>query len=263
MTYPSEFDDYSSFVYFEAYKYIPTVENEPSQSGEGSNIKNKKYDLSLLDDITLYFPNESQSTQTLSWNEKEGGMLMRMLKRGGVVADAFKKSTLSDHSALTNALKDQGLEAAKDIFFGGYLLDKLGKSEGQIQNPLKDMFFGGVNFREHEFSFDFSPVNQSEANEVRNIIRAFKKNSLPSSVNGSMMPYPPTWKITAVRGGQEVQQYKKCAITSINTNYSPDQVIANLEDGSPAHIKLTLSFKEIELVAGNDYDSLPDNSYGY
>ena len=45
-----------------------------------------------------------------------------------------------------------------------------------------------------------------------------------------------------------VTQYKPCAITNVNINYTPDGSYATYEDGSPVATMLQVQFKELKLV---------------
>jgi len=55
-------------------------------------------------------------------------------------------------------------------------------------------------------------------------------------------------------------QYKLCAITGIDVNYTPDGVFATYHDGSPVAYELNLSFSETKLVYAQDI-SLTGVSY--
>ena len=52
-----------------------------------------------------------------------------------------------------------------------------------------------------------------------------------------------------------VPQYKMCAITNVDVNYTPDGAWATYGDGSPVAIQLTVSFQETKLLFAEDVAS--------
>jgi hypothetical protein len=51
---------------------------------------------------------------------------------------------------------------------------------------------------------------------------------------------------------ENVPQYKMCAITNVDVNYTPDGAWATYGDGSPVAIQLALSFQETKLLFSED-----------
>ena len=51
---------------------------------------------------------------------------------------------------------------------------------------------------------------------------------------------------------ENVPQYKMCAITNVDVNYTPDGAWATYGDGSPVAIQLTVSFQETKLLFSED-----------
>ena len=53
--------------------------------------------------------------------------------------------------------------------------------------------------------------------------------------------------------------FKPCALKSMNVDYTASGSYATYEDATPVHMKLTLSFQELNPVYFSDYDGLTDN----
>ena len=49
-----------------------------------------------------------------------------------------------------------------------------------------------------------------------------------------------------------VPQYKMCAITNVDVNYTPDGSWSTYGDGAPVAIQLTVSFQETKLLFSED-----------
>lgn len=76
------------------------------------------------------------------------------------------------------------------------------------------------------------------------------------------MTYPPTWTIDSVIQGQHLFKYKKCFLTQVNVDYSPNSIVSSFADGKPVQINVNLTFKEGELVTASDFTGIT-SGYGY
>ena len=55
----------------------------------------------------------------------------------------------------------------------------LARANGEILNPNMELLFGGPTLRNFRFNYKFTPRNEKEAEQVKLIIRAFKRNMAP------------------------------------------------------------------------------------
>ena len=68
---------------------------------------------------------------------------------------------------------------------------------------------------------------------------------------GALLTIPKIVSVKFMTGSKlnpYVSQFKPCAITSVNINYTPDGSYATYSDGSPVATMLQVSFKELKLV---------------
>ena len=85
----------------------------------------------------------------------------------------------------------------------------LARTSGEILNPNLELLFGGPTLRSFRFSFKFTPRNQSEAQEVKEIIRCFKMNMAPKvkgadvSIEGTMMKTPNVFELRYKQGADD------------------------------------------------------------
>ena len=69
--------------------------------------------------------------------------------------------------------------------------------------------------------------------------------------SGSLMTIPKIVSCKFMTGNKlnpYVTQFKPCAITNVNINYTPDGSYATYRDGSPVATMLSVQFKELKLV---------------
>jgi len=141
----------------------------------------------------------------------------------------------------------------------------LARSSGQVINPNTELLFNGVKLRSFNFSFDFAPRNATEAEQVRQIVRTFKKNMAPSTssagnVQGLFLKSPNVFKLKYKSGSSDhpfLNKFVVAALTNMNVNYTGSGTYMTYSDSlkSPVHMKMDLSFQELSPVYAEDYDS--------
>lgn len=124
---------------------------------------------------------------------------------------------------------------------------------GYAFNPQQQVLFEGIDFREYEMTFVFTPTSVEEAYDITKIIKTFRKHAAPTIVNGLagfFFTPPSVFDISFYRNGipnEKISPIRTSVITNINVDYAPNGWSA-MVDGMPAQTILTLSFREIDLV---------------
>jgi len=134
------------------------------------------------------------------------------------------------------------------------------------RNPYMEMMFTGIGFRTFKFDFIFRARNKSEIKTVGHIIKMFRRNSRPSwikqGLGHSFMKYPQEYQIqflTDIGGSYESNQHlptlKPCICSSVETNFTPDNIWSAYNQGAPVSITLGLTFQEKELYMADDVEA--------
>ena len=147
----------------------------------------------------------------------------------------------------------------------------LARTQGEILNPNMELLFNGPTLRSFRFSFKMTPRSQTEADEIKNIIRCFKKNMAPkvegASVENTFLRTPNVFELRYRQGQGEhkfLNKFKQCFLENISVNYTADGTYATYPDGTPVSMVMDLSFKEIEPVYDIDYkDASSGTGVGY
>ena len=131
-------------------------------------------------------------------------------------------------------------------------------AQGAIIADRMELAFKGLNKRKFQFQFKFLPKNKREADEVRNIIFAFRANAAPEFVGGNRqgrkMRVPNTFDIQYMYDGNENQYLQKistCVLENITVTYGGDRFrtfTPNEEGAPPVETQCTLEFSEMELI---------------
>ena len=149
----------------------------------------------------------------------------------------------------------------------------LARSNGEILNPNMELLFSDVTVRNFRFNFKLTPRNPKEAEQVKLIIRAFKRNMAPQAQGGVqgagnfLLRTPNVFKIRYRSGNKDhpfLNKFKQCFLTGVQTTYTGEGVYSTYDDRTPVSILLDLSFKEIQPIYDIDYDTRPGNrAVGY
>ena len=213
----------------------------------------------------------------------EGGMV----DIGGVISGQgtvdFSKMVGDVKDKLTTGLgggdKEIAMATAGDVItkkliseavniFGGNVTTQqlLTRDTGEILNPNMELLFSDVTIRNFRFNFKLTPRNPKEAEQVKLIIRAFKRNMAPQAQGGVQgagnffLRSPNIFKIRYRSGNKDhpfLNKFKQCFLTGVQTTYTGEGVYSTYDDRTPVSILLDLSFKEIQPIYDIDYDKRP------
>ena len=166
------------------------------------------------------------------------------------------------------------ISEAVNIFGGNVTTQQLlTRDTGEILNPNMELLFSDVTIRNFRFNFKLTPRNPKEAEQVKLIIRAFKRNMAPQAQGGVQgagnffLRSPNIFKIRYRSGNKDhpfLNKFKQCFLTGVQTTYTGEGVYSTYDDRTPVSIILDLSFKEIQPIYDIDYDTRPGNrAVGY
>jgi hypothetical protein len=154
------------------------------------------------------------------------------------------------------ALNTVGSIASK--FAGGAIKGKelVELGTATIANNYAETLFKGVDNRAFTFSWTLTPRNEKESEAIDNILRVLRFHQLPEFKenvgNGNaFLLYPSSFDIMFWLDGQPnryVPRISTCALTGIETNYTPNGSYIRMVNGSPQSYTLTLNFAELSIL---------------
>jgi hypothetical protein len=251
--------------------------NSPEALAKNGSLKKPLYQ------ILLPMPQGISDENSVDWgddslNPLSAGLVGAGQKAiAGVPVEGFKDIT----SAIGKVATSGNGQDLVSSYFAAQAVNNLGanvsvegllsRSSGQVLNPNMELLFKGVMLRSFNFSFNFAPRQQSEAIAVKNIIRTFKKSMSARNSTGAgaglFISSPNIFQLEYRSGNRKhpfLNTFKPCALRSMNVDYTSSGAYATYEDATPVHMKLTLSFQELNPVYYSDYDGLTDrDGVGY
>ena len=263
----------------------PTLNSEGTQLSayNWSATDSDQYKETTAKSIILYMPEDLSTGYKASWMGKNlsstgAGMLQTAGQTNAwdsftssldkVGEDWDKLGPISGAKALQKAISKVSGESLE-------LNDIFGATRGVILNPNSELLFQGFDMRNFSLNYKLVPRNDDEAKDIKEIIKIFKTAMLPKSqpaigtfplfeglsfnplggggtgLKAGFIGIPNLCRVSFMRGGglnPDVTQYKMCAITQVDINYTPDGTYATYSSGAMVAIGLSLSFQETKLV---------------
>jgi len=278
-------DDY---VLFEFFNYSPPFSKEKN----GSNITDTgdvKFEAQFAynqtdytpagNPIIMYVPEDISTGYRANWEGKNlstlatDGLRAMAQKGFGDKAAGAVQTAANFANRLGPLIGAATLQEATTRLTGDTLSynDIFGGISGAIMNPNTELLYGGPQLRNFTLNFKLYARHAAEANQITGIIRQFNEMMLPSMDPGVVMGFnkndknegirlgfigvPKLVQVTYMHGGKEnvhLPRFKMCALTNIDTNYTPDGAYSVRYDGRPVAHTLSLSFQETKVCFAED-----------
>ena len=210
--------------------------------------------------IALYMPPDYMVKYAAKWGEQDmesASEAMNLLSNsnGKGVLDNFLALGLNLGASLINNGMDHANKETNMNLKGA-----LSRQTRIAINPHAEVIFQGIGFRTFNFQFKFMPQSEAEADNVYNIIQAFKFYAAPEVILGAgsrFFIYPGEFDMQFIANGQEnaaLPKISTCALTNIDVTYSAAGQWAAFRAGNnhpdrahPLFVHLSLSFTELEI----------------
>jgi len=277
----------TDYVLFEFGKFVPPFSNDavnqnPTDTTNALNLYNasaSKFEAEDGSSIILPMPQDLSTEFQNTWQGKSFTSLGKaaVAAIGAGRLDDLKQIGSNDiFSAFKDALTSAGLNNVPGVGGNLNMNDISGSTRGVILNPNAEVLYEAPNLRELGMVFKMVPQSQTEADNILKICQTFRKAAAPSygvedtTISGligedkdtnntlkgvNYIHVPKLCKFTFMTGGgvnKKIAQYKPCAMTRIDVNYTPDGTYATYSDGTPVAITLSLSFMETKIIFANE-----------
>ena len=256
---------------------------------KGSNIGKE-----LLGTVKLPIPNGLSVSQGVNWGEGrvnalEAGAFLGVQNTFSQLI-AGNKNLAGVFGAGLEGMK-KGLAELRDVGQGGSntilssLLAKntlaqigvnvdpaqmIARSTGTAINPNLELLFSGPKLRTFKFTFNFAPNDETDAREVRKIMRLFREGMMPhNTATGDklFLGAPDVFRLSYKNKSKRIKSlniFKICALTACEINFTPDNQYQSYEDTNavsmPVRSTMSLTFTELAPIFADDYTGEGDES---
>jgi hypothetical protein len=201
--------------------------------------------------IMLYIPNQLSIRYGTQWGEEETFDYQATLNGAQALGKAVTGAATLNFGQVADSGR-QGTSIAAAIAFRGDNKNAaaLSAATGLAANPKKEQVFKGVDFRTFSMDYQFFPRNETEAQNVLNIIKMFKLHMHPEFKDASnfLYIYPSEFDVYYYQGGKEnlnIHRHTSCVLTDMTVNYTPNGQFNTFANGMPTQISITLNFREL------------------
>jgi hypothetical protein len=227
------------------------------------------------DTIALYMPDTLNFTHNQGYSDvKMGGGLFGA---AGSVLEAAKGSTspqdfldkIGNNASpfLLKGLASFAGELGNAAFAGAF---------GFVTNPALEVLYSSPALRSFRFDFMFYPRSHKEGVEVQNILNRLRFHQAPEllgsqnvgGVGGFFMVPPSEFDIKFYYNGSEnpnIPKISTCALETLDIDYAPngfstyevpsEQTATKGGTGMPVGIRLSLQFKELEMLTKSNFSA--------
>ena len=263
LRYPKERHETQDYIQFKMLEY-KGLNFERGTLGGLTNPLSKRREFGPIEgSVTLPMQSKISDINTVNWGESDINPL-QAVGLGLLTSDdpiGKLQTMMTQVTNNTAGVLDNTVSAAKILAFQEALQVKglLARTTGAIFNPNTELLFRGPQLRPFGFSFFLAARNQSEANEIKQIIRFFKQGmSIKESTDNLFLKTPNVFNIRYVFGrtGQDhpgLNRIKTCALKSCSVDYNPDNTFMTFEDGTMTAYRITMQFQELLPITEVDY----------
>ena len=220
---------------------------------DSSNIKIENSRLKRTDAILkLPYPQAIQVSDNFQWSGEERGMFGNIGSLDQVSASQVGNTAVEAGKAGLKALAGDTL--SKEYSF----------RNKEISNPHLSAMFKGVDLRQVAFSFELVPRTRKDVQSIIDTITTIKKHAHPEADTAfsgdnaipNKMKYPDEFALRIIKGDFTYLSMDNCVVTNINTNFTPQGLLASYDDGFPIAVQLDISFMETVARTRNNIDTI-------
>ena len=236
--------------------------------GKGLQTGSIRAQKRITDTVALYMPDTLVFDENQSYSDIESGgtKLAMTAAMAGSTVDLYKETgginEMFGKQLMRNASPFIASIAAKEA--GGLGQIAFSQAFGVVQNPMLELLYSKPSFRTFRFEFMFYPRSEKEGKGVQDIIERLRFHQAPEVAQGGtggffMVP-PSEFDISFYYNGQinpNIPKISTCVLTQFSVDYAPNgfsayevpgQAATKGGTGMPVAIRLSLQFKETEIV---------------
>jgi hypothetical protein len=191
--------------------------------------------LALKDGIEALFPlpDEIAFDSSYQWERFEAGGL-------GFAIEAVMEGNITGEQAL-NVGQRQLASTATGI-------TSQAQAAGMMKsatNPKEAVIFRGVTQREFGLSFNLASKDKTQMRSYLLMLNQLYRVCAPKFADGdTFLEFPSLFKLSIEDSGSKIIKDREVAVKSINTVLNPDGPFNTFVDGTPIHIRVSISFIE-------------------
>ena len=243
-------------------KHNPIIQKTRVDDKNSSIVVERAPTTRLDTAIAMYMPTNIKVSYGAEYTDTPIGQFTDAVVdvvQGGMSPEELKSSIANETGEIGEYGIRQGLKGLGEVPGFGGALEAKEMMEGVIFADRMELAFKGIGKRQFSYEFKMMPRSQAEADQIQEIIYAFKFNMLPSfegDTKGRKMTVPNTFDIQYMYQNAENSYLNKvstCYLENMDVTYGGDRYktfdASSTNAGAPpVETSITLNFIEIELI---------------
>ena len=244
-------------------KHNPIIQNTRIEDKNASIGIERPRTTRLDTAISMYMPASVSVSYGADYVDTPIGVGTSELNKAGNVdlqSDAGRETIKSGLKNVGAAVKREGIDSLGKLDGLSGIREVAEMRDGVIFADRMELAFKGIGKRDFSFDFKMMPRSQAEADEIRDIIYAFKFNMMPEYVGttkGNQMKIPNTFDIQYMYQNAENNYLNKistCFLKDMTVTYGGDRYKtfdqSSTDAGAPpVETSIKLEFREIEMIS--------------
>ena len=244
-------------------KHNPIIQNTRIEDKNASIGIERPRTTRLDTAISMYMPASVSVSYGADYVDTPIGVGTSELNKAGNVdlqSDAGRETIKSGLKNVGAAVKREGIDSLGKLDGLSGIREVAEMRDGVIFADRMELAFKGIGKRQFSFDFKMMPRSQAEADEIRDIIYAFKFNMMPEyvgSTRGNQMKVPNTFDIQYMYQNAENNYLNKistCFLKDMTVTYGGDRYKtfdqSSTDAGAPpVETSIKLEFREIEMIS--------------
>ena len=243
-------------------KHNPVIQKTRVDDKNSSIVVERAPTTRLDTAIAMYMPTDIKVSYGAEYTDTPIGQFTDAVVdvvQGGMSPEELQKSVANETGELGEYGIRQGLKGLGEVPGFGGALEAKEMMEGVIFADRMELAFKGIGKRQFSYEFKMMPRSQAEADQIQEIIYAFKFNMMPEFVGdtkGRKLKVPNTFDIQYMYQNAENSYLNKvstCFLEKMDVSYGGDRYktfdASSTNAGAPpVETTISLNFLEIELI---------------
>ena len=273
-SYPKPFPKEQDRIKFSMFRYSPKS-LDTANFAKGSTFGSRQ-PKNPMGSVTLPIQPQISDTSSVDWGNDDMNALSALaamssynsITKGGEGVIQSIDDIVKGLKGTTGSLATAAAASLAGAAAGGNK-NFLSRATGAVLNPNLELLFNGPQIRTFSFNFTLSAREDSEAKEIKKIIRFFKQGmSVKRADTGLFLKAPNIFDVRYILGSSDkdhpwINQIKTCALVNFSVDYTPAGNYATFYDGAMTQYNLTMSFSELDPIFDDDFANDNSETIGY
>lgn len=208
------------------------------------------------DTIQLYMPAQPKETLSAQYDTLDSRLARSVNKNRKEIAQGLESLAAGNAEGI-KTLAENGIDAvsnvATDIIADNDIVRAISASTVKLGgDPALTYAFKTMDHRSFSFSFNMIATNSSEAQAIKDIVKALKLAAAPDYIGREeegLILYPDTIKVK-YKDDTYLHKFRKSVIKTVDVTYNTlaADKFTTFKGGAPLGVQLDLTFEELAIV---------------